>query len=91
MHHLLISPLDGIQTASFPQVPSGEPDPAGHFQPLALIVPYENGTQPALPSGFAGPKHLLPPIVGDKRVVLIKKKLTFFHGSHFSLPVSMLS
>jgi hypothetical protein len=55
---------------------------------MALIVPFENGTKPKLPAGFAGPSHVLPPIVGDKRVALNKKNLTFFHGAHFYLPLS---
>ena len=63
-------------------------DPAGRFQPLALIVPFANGTMPAPPAGFAGPSHMLPPIVGDKRVALTKKHLTFFHGAHFYIPLA---
>jgi hypothetical protein len=106
-HTVMLEPQNGIETTLYPFIP--DPDPAGQFQPMALIVPYENGTKPALvsvimavncpllleltyvfvqPAGFAGPSHVLPPIVGDKRVALTKKNLTFFHGSHFYLPLS---
>ena len=40
------------------------------FQPLALIVPFANGTLPSLPDGFKGPRLVLPPIPGDARLAL---------------------
>ena len=82
MHSVMLSPLDGIETRLSPYV-------GDDFQPLALIVPWSNGSVPQPPSGFAGPKHVLPSIVGDKRIALTKKHLTFFHGAHFFLPLGM--
>ena len=40
------------------------------FQPLALVIPFANGTQPPLPRGFRGPHVVLPPIPGDARLAL---------------------
>ena len=88
MHTVMLSPLNGIETALFPQVdlPTGA-DPRGRFQPLALIVPFENGTLPLPPRGFKGVSHVLPPIVGDRRIALTKLHLTWFSGAHFFLPL----
>ena len=36
--------------------------------------------------GFGGRVFHLPPIPGDQRVGLSKRRLTFFHGAYFSLP-----
>ena len=92
-HTVMLSPLNGIETRLYPYVEEEEEeeeeeDPAGRFQPLALIVPFANGSKPQLPAGFAGPSHVLPPIAGDKRVALTKRNLTFFHGAHFYIPLS---
>ena len=46
----------------------------------------ENGTSFPLPAGFGGRVFHLPPIPGDQRVGLSKRRLTFFHGAYFSLP-----
>ena len=40
------------------------------FQPLALIIPFANGTVPALPPGFRGPRVTLAAIPGDARLAL---------------------
>ena len=47
-HTVMLEPQNGIETTLYPFIP--DPDPAGQFQPMALIVPYENGTKPALVS-----------------------------------------
>lgn len=44
------------------------------------MVPWENGTVPALPPNFAGPVHVAPPIPGDWRLALRVNKLAVFHG-----------
>ena len=87
MHTSLLDPVDGIKTHIFPHLPV-----AGgmrQFQPLALVVPYANGTVPAVPAGFQGQSHVLQPIVGDKRLAYTKTHLTFFEGAHFYLPMQM--
>jgi hypothetical protein len=84
MHTSLLDPVDGIKTQIFPQLAGTR-----QFQPLALVVPWENGTAPALPAGFAGQSHALRPIVGDKRLAFTKERLTFFDGAHFYLPMQM--
>eukprot|EP01045_Picozoa_sp_COSAG04_P002527 COSAG04_NODE_92_length_26689_cov_12.755434_12_plen_577_part_00 len=50
------------------------------FQPLALVIPWENGSTPALPEGFAGPTHVAKPIPGDWRLALRVDRITVFHG-----------
>lgn len=40
------------------------------FQPLAIIIPFSNGTVPQLPAGFMGPRITLPNIPGDARLAL---------------------
>lgn len=50
------------------------------FQPLALVIPWENGSVPALPPGFAGPSHVATPIPGDWRLALRVDRITVFHG-----------
>ena len=50
------------------------------FQPLALVIPWENGSTPALPEGFAGPTHVAKPIPGDWRLALRVNRITVFHG-----------
>eukprot|EP00040_Diaphanoeca_grandis_P028166 m.161880 g.161880 ORF g.161880 m.161880 type:complete len:971 (-) comp31257_c0_seq1:282-3194(-) len=57
-----------------------------HFQPLAIIVPFENGTHPALPTNFAGPVYVAPSIPGDWRLALRVDSITVFHGGTVSLP-----
>eukprot|EP01051_Picozoa_sp_SAG22_P005001 SAG22_NODE_285_length_12974_cov_2.969087_2_plen_911_part_00 len=51
------------------------------FQPVAVVVPWENGTVPPLPRGFAGPVHWAEPIPGDVRLALRVNRITVFHGS----------
>ena len=79
MRNVVQSPVDGINTLVYPQVD-------GVFQPVAVVVPFENGSTVPIPAGFKGPTFHLPPIVGDKRVGLSKRNLTFFSGGHFYLP-----
>ena len=40
------------------------------FQPTALIVPFSNGSVPALPKGFVGDRVVLAAIPGDARLAL---------------------
>ena len=58
------------------------------FQPMAIVIPYENGTVPAVPPGFAGPRHVTPPIPGDRRLALVRTHLTVFHGATIMLPLT---
>eukprot|EP01043_Picozoa_sp_COSAG02_P002326 COSAG02_NODE_54_length_43941_cov_54.857990_2_plen_574_part_00 len=44
------------------------------------MIPWENGTIPALPENFDGPVHVAPPIPGDWRLALRVNKLVVFHG-----------
>ena len=91
MHTVMLSPLDGIETALFPQVAMPGSVDSLVFQPLALIVPWENGTVPQPPRGFRGASHVLPAIAGDRRVALTKRDLTWFHGAHFYMPLKTVS
>jgi hypothetical protein len=79
MHNVVQSPVDGIHTASMPQV-------EGAFQPIAIVVPFENGSSYPLPPGFAGQIFKLPPIVGNRRIALSKRNITLFHGAHWTIP-----
>lgn len=81
-HNVVQSPVDGVHTAAYPQVD-------GVFQPVAIVVPFENGTTIPTPPGFAGPTFTLPAIKGDKRVALSKRNMTFFNGAHFYIPTMM--
>ncbi len=74
------TPATGLRTRSFPQVD-------GRFVPVALIVPYEDGTSDPLPSGFAGPRVMLPSIPGDVRFPLRKEMITLFDGGSLFLPL----
>jgi hypothetical protein len=61
------------------------------FQPLALIIPFANGTVPSLPVGFKGPQMQLSPIPGDARFALqpsedkASTQVTFFDGGAISM------
>lgn len=81
-HNVVQSPMDGVHTASYPQV-------NGTFQPVAIVVPFENGTTIATPPGFAGPTFTLPSIAGDRRVALSKRNLTIFDGASWYVPTMM--
>jgi hypothetical protein len=81
-HNVVQSPMDGVHTAAFPQI-------SNVFQPVAIIVPFENGTTIPTPPGFQGPTFTLPKIVGNKRVALSKRNLTFFNGAHWYLPTEL--
>ena len=81
-HNVVQTPMDGVHTAAYPQV-------EGVFQPVAIIVPFENGTAIPVPKGFRGPTFTLPKIVGNKRVALSKRHLTFFNGAHWYLPTEL--
>jgi len=50
------------------------------FQPMAIVVPWENGTRAALPANFSGPVHVTKPIPGDWRMALRVSKMTVFNG-----------
>ena len=47
---------------------------------FAIITPWENGTVPALPPNFDGPKLITKPIPGDWRLALRVDKMTVFDG-----------
>ena len=69
--------MNGVRTRlSFPL------DAATHttFQPLAVVVPYENGTMPELPPRFDGPVHVTKPIPGDRQLALRLTRTTVFDG-----------
>jgi hypothetical protein len=57
------------------------------FQPLAIVVPWENGTVPGLPLGFSGPVHRAAPIPGDWRLALRVNGATVFHGGSLHIPL----
>ena len=84
VYNVVWSPLDGVRTPPYPSLGGGV-----GFQPLALVVPFSNGTVPALPAGFKGPVHVLAPIPGDRRIALIKQNMTWYQGGHFHLPLTM--
>lgn len=77
-------PENGVRTYhSFPVVDDKKGGKA--FQPLAIVVPWENGTLPTLPANFAGPVHTAKPIPGDWRLALRVTKLTIFDGGTTAL------
>ena len=55
-------------------------DSAGVFQPVAIVIPFENGTRPALPPRFSGIVHLCRPLPGDTRLALRTSQITVFSG-----------
>ena len=74
----------GVKTLAF--FPSG---PTGYstFQPFAIVVPYENGTQVPTPKGFTGPIHVTAPIPGDWRLPMHRASATVFDGGDLYLPL----
>ena len=61
-------------------------DASGKFQPAAIVIPFENGTHPALPPGFSGPIHVGAAIPGDFRLALNVEHVTVFSGGSLHLP-----
>ena len=60
------NPRNGVRTQN--SFPVATIDGIAHFQPFAVVVPWENGTTPVLPAKFAGPVHYSNPIPGDVRL-----------------------
>ena len=73
------APENGVNGGSFPQVHDSTTGKM-IFQPLALVVPWENGSVPLLPTGFLGAVHQTRPIPGDQRLALLSHAITVFHG-----------
>ena len=73
------APENGVNGGQFPRVVDNATGKRV-FQPLAVVIPYENGTVPALPSGFLGTVHRTPAIPGDQRLALLTHSITVFHG-----------
>lgn len=65
----------GIHLPPWPRDSTGK-----GFQPFAIITPWENGTVPALPPNFDGPKFVTKPIPGDWRLALRVDHMTVFNG-----------
>jgi hypothetical protein len=61
-------------------------DSSGHFRPVAIVIPWENGTRPAIPAGV-GPVHIGSPIPGDLRMALSVERVTVFSGGSLHLPL----
>eukprot|EP01045_Picozoa_sp_COSAG04_P005318 COSAG04_NODE_245_length_18929_cov_6.708391_4_plen_3740_part_00 len=61
------------------------------FQPIAVTIPFANGTHAPLPPGFRGKHVVLPPIPGDCRLALQPTgdaphtRVTMFDGGTLSL------
>jgi hypothetical protein len=70
-------PENGVRTVnSFPL----DQTSGTTFQPLAIRVPWENGSLPALPAHFDGPIYTTKPIPGDQRAALRVSSVTIFDG-----------
>ena len=77
-------PQNGVRTQhSFPL----DKTTGTQFQPFAVVVPYENGSLPALPEGFDGPVHTTPPIPGDFRLAMQATEITVFNGGFVAIPL----
>ena len=77
-------PQNGVRTQnSFPL----DKSTGKQFQPFAVVVPFENGTVPALPAGFDGPLHITPPIPGDFRLAVQVTGITVFDGGFVAIPL----
>jgi hypothetical protein len=75
-------PGNGIRTLhSFPLVDNAD------FQPFAIVIPFTNGSVPALPRGFAGPVHICRSIPGDQRLALKVRRITVFDGGTVHIPL----
>jgi hypothetical protein len=73
-------PEIGVKTGAFPLVNRSPSSTGRKFQPMAIVVPFENGTHPTLPANFAGPVHVTKAIPGDWRLALLVNKITIFNG-----------
>jgi hypothetical protein len=88
-------PENGVRTYfSSPLVGGGEEEEdseegEGEFQPLAIVIPFENGSHPVpgLPRGFAGPVFIGAAIPGDQRLALMVRGITVFDGGTAHLPL----
>ena len=74
------APENGVNAGQFPRVVDNATG-SNIMQPLAVVVPYENGSSPALPQGFIGPVHSTPAIPGDQRLALDTHAITVFDGA----------
>ena len=73
-------PMNGVRTFnSFPL----DRATGTTFQPLAIRIPFENGTLPPLPLRFDGPVHVTPPIPGDRQLALRVAGASVFDGGSF--------
>ncbi len=59
------------------------------FQPLALVVPFEDGSVPEIAAGFNGEVVYLDPIPGDIRAPLKHSTWKLYHGGMISLPLNL--
>jgi len=59
------------------------------FQPLALVVPFEDGSVPEIAAGFNGEVVYLDPIPGDLRAPLKHSTWKLYHGGMISLPLNL--
>ena len=73
------APENGVNAGYFPLVADSHCT-TRRFQPLAVVIPFENGSAPALPTGFIGPVHRTAPIPGDQRLALLTHSITVFNG-----------
>jgi hypothetical protein len=80
-------PRQGLGLSSISPQPMTGPWPHGDYQPLAIVIPYENGSVAALPPAFNGPVLHAAPIPGDLRLPLLRYAFSAFNGSttHFPL------
>lgn len=60
-------------------------NPCDH--PLALVIPYINGSKSALPAGFAGRVHAVQPLRTAHQFCVIEPQVTAFAGSQLKIPL----
>jgi hypothetical protein len=79
------APENGVNAGYYPRVEDnnctkGACNHHTRFQPLAFVIPFENGSAPALPRGFIGPVYRSLPIPENQRLALLTHAITIFNG-----------
>ena len=54
--------------------------------PMALVIPYLNGSRPSLPAGFAGSVHTVAALKTPHQFCIIAPHVTAFAGSQLKIP-----
>jgi hypothetical protein len=56
-------------------------------RPLALVIPFLNGSRPSLPAGFVGHVHVVQALKTPHQFCIIQPNVTAFAGSQLKIPL----